>query len=98
MFQQFNCPPSINHFRVGLKLGTRRSVNTLPDYRQLHEEQENSNKTAHTTHLLIIKKCTGRKKIIISVINFAAQPQNREQSGQFIGILAGGDKAKNNNS
>lgn len=39
-----------------------------------------------------------KKKGIISVINFAAQPQNGEQSGQFIGILAGGDKAKNNNS
>lgn len=85
---------------MGLKLGTCRSVNTLSDYRQLHKEQENSNKTAHTTHLLIIKKCTGKKKkeIIISVINFAVQPQNGEQSGQFIGILAGGDKAKNNNS
>lgn len=83
-----------------LKLGICKSVNTLPDYRQLHEEQENSNKTANTTHLLIIKKCTSKrkKKIIISVINFAAQPQNGEQSGQFIGILAGGDKAKNNNS
>lgn len=86
---------------MGLKLGTCRSVNKLPDYRQLREEQENSNKTTHKTHLLIIKKCTGKKKkkkIIISVINFAAQPQNGEQSGQFIGILAGGDKAKNNNS
>ena len=39
-----------------------------------------------------------KKKFIISVINFAVQPQNGEQSGQFIGILAGGDKAKNNNS
>lgn len=81
-------------------MGTCGSVNKLPDHRQLQEEQENSNKTAHKTHLLIIKKCTGekKKKIIISVINFAAQPQNGEQSGQFIGILAGGDKAKNNNS
>lgn len=83
-----------------LKLGTCRSVIKLPDYRQLHE-QENSNKTAHKTHLLIqrnalVKK--EKKKIIISVINFSAQPQNGEQSGQFIGILAGGDKAKNNNS
>lgn len=87
---------------MGLKLGTCRSVTKLPDYRQLHEQQENSNETAHKTHLLIIKKCTGKKKkkkkIIISVINFAVQPQNGEQSGQFIGILAGGDKAKNNNS